>query len=135
MWCSSGYVCLTGIRVPPLGSFCEGGMCSVRGGVPGSTVHLSPHPCLPHCSGPTGRPLHDRGDCAELRNSRTVELYYCTDCSTIGVTPITFPILPSSSFPFDPTKQTPFPHLVFDTDPTFLMDQTSSTGVSIVTAL
>lgn len=59
--CSSGYVCPTGMRVPPLGSSCDWGECSVRGGVTGSTVHLSPHPYPPHCSGPTGRPLHDGG--------------------------------------------------------------------------
>lgn len=59
--CSSGYVCPTGMRAPPLESFCDGGDCSVRGGVTGSAAHLSPHPCPPHCSGPTGRPLHDGG--------------------------------------------------------------------------
>lgn len=59
--CSSGYVCPTGMRVSPLGSSCDGGERSVRGGVTGSTVHLSPHPCPPHCSGPTGRPLRDGG--------------------------------------------------------------------------
>lgn len=50
--------------------------------------------------------------------------------------PITFPCPPFISFPlFDPNKQTPL--LVRDPSPppTFLMDQTGSTGVSMVTAL
>lgn len=59
--CSSGYVCPTGMRVPPLGIFCDGDEFSVRGGVTGSTAHLRPPPSPPRCSGPTGRPLHDRG--------------------------------------------------------------------------
>lgn len=45
--CSSGYVCPTGMRAPPLESFCDGGDCSVRGGVTGSAARLSPHPCPP----------------------------------------------------------------------------------------
>lgn len=59
--CVSSYVCPMGMRAPPLESFCAGGERSVRGRATGSTGHLSPHPCPPHCSGPTGRPLHDRG--------------------------------------------------------------------------
>lgn len=59
--CSSGYACPRGMRMLPLGSSCDWGERSVRGGVTGSTVHLSPHPYPPHCSGQTGRPLHDRG--------------------------------------------------------------------------
>ena len=58
---SSAYVCPTGMRALPLGSFCDGGERSVGGGATGSTAHLRPKPCPPRCSGPTGRPLHDRG--------------------------------------------------------------------------
>lgn len=57
--CSSGYVCPTGMRMLLSGSYCDWGERSVRGGGTGSTVHLSRHPYPPHCSGPTGRPLHD----------------------------------------------------------------------------
>lgn len=63
--CSSGYVWKMGMRTPPLGSFYDGGECSVRGGVPGSTAHPRPHPFPPPCSGPTGKLLHD-GRCEFL---------------------------------------------------------------------
>lgn len=59
--CSRGYVCPTEMRVPPWGSFWTGGERSVRGGLTGGVGHLSPHLCPPHYSGPTGRPLRDRG--------------------------------------------------------------------------
>lgn len=70
--CSSACVCPAGTRVSPLGSFCDGGERSVRGGVTGGTVHPTPRP--PRCSGPIGRPLHDRG--CELHSYASALLFF-----------------------------------------------------------
>lgn len=102
--CSSGYVCPTGMRVPPLESFCDGGDCSVRGGVTGSAAHLSPHPCPPHCSGPTGRPLHDGGF---LIKSHTLAMKFLPLSSATLAQAFQFYSFPSFLFVFDPLTSVP----------------------------
>lgn len=102
--CSSGCVCPTGMRVPLLESFCDGGDCSVRGGVTGSAAHLSPHPCPPHCSGPTGRPLHDGGF---LTKSHTLAMKFLPLPSATLARAFQFYSFPLFFFVFDPLPSVP----------------------------